>query len=295
MAVPAEPYYGKYHGHKTTYLAAVEAALRADGGPDAAVAWLVGDSSLDNKFWLPCSRTRTPAVNGFEAVLSPPSMKRDVAYWTNKYLADAPPSGTPAPFCINAAVEESTIGNRKGALLPQDEFVRDQMRAEDTLIVSVGGNDIALRPTAATAASILALVTQPMSWLEKGSALGLGHMIRLFKDSVETYLAALCAKTRPKKIVICMIYYLDDDPESESWANATLRCLGYNSNPGKLQLLIRRVYQEATCKIKVDGVVIEPFPLFEVLDGKSPAEHEARVEPSVIGGEKMGKAFAALV
>ena len=183
----------------------------------------------------------------------------------------------------------------KGALLPQDEFVRDHMRAEDTLIVSVGGNDIALRPTAATAASILALVSQPMSWLEKGSALGLSHMIRLFKDSVETYLAALCAKTRPRKIVICMIYYLDEDPASESWANPTLRCLGYNSNPGKLQLLIRRVYQEATCKIKVDGVAVEPFPLFEVLDGKNPADYEARVEPSVLGGEKMGKAFAALV
>ena len=72
--------------------------------------WLLGDSSLDNKYWLPSPGTRTPAVNGFEAVLSPPTMRRDVAYWTNKHLADA--TAGVAPFCLNAAVEESTIGHR---------------------------------------------------------------------------------------------------------------------------------------------------------------------------------------
>ena len=66
----------------------------------------------------------------------------------------------------------------------------------------------------------------------------------------------------------------------------------YDSNPGKLQL---RVHQAATCKVKVDGVAVEPFPLLEALDGKNPASHGAQVEPSVHGGEQMGKACAALV
>jgi hypothetical protein len=53
--------------------------------------------------------------------------------------------------CVNAAVEESTIGGRAaGALLPHDEFVRDHLSPRDVVIASLGGNDIALKPTLAT-------------------------------------------------------------------------------------------------------------------------------------------------
>eukprot|EP00964_Phaeocystis_antarctica_P075395 scaffold46517_cov50-Phaeocystis_antarctica.AAC.1 len=36
-------------------------------------------------------------------------------------------------------------------MLAQDQFVRDHIEATDTLVVSVGGNDVALRPSVATA------------------------------------------------------------------------------------------------------------------------------------------------
>ena len=45
--------------------------------------------------------------------------------------------------------------------------------------------------------------------------------------------------------MVCMIYYPDENP-TPSWAGPALGALGYNTNPQKLQLLIRRAFVEAT-------------------------------------------------
>jgi hypothetical protein len=42
-----------------------------------------------------------------------------------------------------------------------------------------------------------------------------------------------------------MIYYPDEN-NVPSWANAALGALGYNRNPARLQLLIRKIFEEAT-------------------------------------------------
>ena len=42
-----------------------------------------------------------------------------------------------------------------------------------------GGNDIALHPSVKTGLSVASLVSQPSSWIESGSALGLGHMVNV--------------------------------------------------------------------------------------------------------------------
>ena len=86
---------------------------------------------------------------------------------------------------------------------------------------------------------------------------------------------------------------MDENPKAESWANIILKCLGYNSNPAKVQLLIKKIYEVATRQIAVEGVEVVAFPLFEVLDGKDTTDYVARVEPSVTGGQKMGRAFVA--
>jgi hypothetical protein len=62
---------------------------------------------------------------------------------------------------------------------------------------------------------------------------------------VEKYIEKLTSKTRPKKILVCMIYYLDENP-TPSWAGAALGALGYNSNPHRIQLLIRKIFEAAT-------------------------------------------------
>ena len=91
-------------------------------------------------------------------------------------------------------------------------------------------------------------------------------------------------------IVVCMIYYLDETPGG-SWADRVLSLLGYDRDPSKLQLLIRKIFEEATSKIDIEGTTVVPFPMFTVLDGKNSKDYEQRVEPSVQGGKKLGEAF----
>ena len=45
--------------------------------------------------------------------------------------------------CINTAVEATSLNSRSwGMLLEQDEFIRDTIRPDDVLVVSIGGNGI---------------------------------------------------------------------------------------------------------------------------------------------------------
>ena len=114
-----------------------------------------------------------------------------------------------------------------------------------------------------------------------------------------------------------MIYY-PDEAQTPSWANPALGALGYNTNPAKLQMLIRKAYDEATrqvfdsektqetnlsthivkhlCStIRIEGSEVIAVPLFNVLDGKRSEDYIARVEPSAIGGRKMAEFFLDLI
>lgn len=197
---------------------------------------------------------------------------------------------------LTGAVEESTLADRgRGQLLAQDQFVRDNLESSDVLAISIGGNDIALRPSPTTIACMVALLLQPESMIESGSAVGLGHFVQLFKDEVAQYIRSVVAVTKPRLVVACMIYFPDEVPGG-SWADRILSMLGYNSNPGKLQKMIRRVYADATAQIgEVDGIKVLPCPFFEILDGKNSADYCARVEPSPVGGQKMARGLVQAV
>jgi hypothetical protein len=99
---------------------------------------------------------------------------------------------------------------------------------------------------------------------------------------VQKYIEKLTTKTKPKKILVCMYYYLDEAPTS-SWAGLALECLGYNRTPEKLQTL--RAFEEATSKINNTGCEMIPVPLFNVMVGKNSRDYVQRVEPSSQGGE----------
>jgi len=116
----------------------------------------------------------------------------------------------------------------------------------------------------------------------------LGYLRHLFGKRVELYIKQLTAKTKPKKILVCMIYYPDEN-RTPSWAAGALGALKYNSDPGHIQLLIRRAFEEATSQIKIPGSEVIPVPLFDVLDGSRSEDYVARVEPSAIGGKKMAE------
>jgi hypothetical protein len=102
--VNAGSFYAEYKGHPLELCENIHSTLSvADSRP---CIFLAGDSSLDNKHWYfdgfaskknqlkrsPPPHFVAPALNGFETLLSPPRMVKDVAY--------VPPL-TPKPNCMS--------------------------------------------------------------------------------------------------------------------------------------------------------------------------------------------------
>lgn len=312
-------FYSEYHGHKVEHLEKLLPHLRSSSD---SIIWTAGDSSLDNKYWF---NNHKPAVGAYKSCLRPPTSICDVTYWLN-FLADQrnhDSSGNRSMdenkghgrriAAINTAVEASTLNERSYRLRPQDIFLRDNISREDTLVVSVGGNDVAMMPTPCTIFSMAGLLALPMSCIRRGvscctlpvndcccgcgpstcSCLGsfppcLGYFRHLFGIRVKKYIEKITSKTRPKRILVCMIYFLDEAP-TPSWAGGALGAMGYNRNPAKLQLFIKKIFEEATSQIKIEGTEVIPIPLFNALDGKCSQDYVARVEPSAIGGKKMAE------
>lgn len=67
-----------------------------------------------------------------------------------------------------SSVEATTLNQRNLRLLPQDRFLRDNITSNDVLIVSIGGNDIALAPTPCTIVAMAGLLCLPYDWIENG-------------------------------------------------------------------------------------------------------------------------------
>ncbi|KAF2829063.1 hypothetical protein CC86DRAFT_368171 [Ophiobolus disseminans] len=284
-------FYFEWKGHQISDLVQFRNITLAER-PDKPIVYLAGDSSLDNKFWL----HKTIAEIGVDSpsiyykTLNKPQPKADVAFWMNHLLGER-------ATCINTAVEESMLRDRDEELLSHDEFIRDNMRPEDVLIVSVGANDVALRPLPWTIAHMLRLAwLTPRKSLEDCSAGSLTYFKHLFGTKVQDYIVRLTAKTKPRAVVVCMIYFpLEAQFGQQSWAELQLKALGYNSFPGQLQEAIRAMYKIATNQIKVEGTEIVPYALHEVLDGRSPDDYTARVEPNHEGGRKMAVKFVELL
>ena len=148
-------FYTPFYGHNVQDLSVALAAMRRRHD---RVVWLAGDSSLDNKYWF---EDVASALNGYEDFLTPQVMKKDVCYWINeRCVAENKSMG-----CINTAVEATCLNDRAfGRLLAQDAFLRDNMAEEDVLVVSVGGNDVALQPLLCTALNLAALVCCTPAW-----------------------------------------------------------------------------------------------------------------------------------
>ncbi|CAD7943395.1 unnamed protein product [Amoebophrya sp. A25] len=343
-------YYANYHGHQVQHLVRTKTLLtelywperqsREDprpGDKKGGFIYLLGDSTLDNKHWLYSNvsmkdipdtlvRDGLPACNGYEQILSRPQRSiPDVAYWLNRAIADssrASPSrrssdsSAPLPhyIAVNAAVEESTLGQRRRGLLPHDKFVADAFGKEDILLFSCGGNDIALAPGLSTIINIASAVfcASLFGSREDGYTPGLTHFAELFGKQTKDFIQNVvwssggegggCSTIKPKLIVVCMLYFLDEDSSQYSWANATLSFLRYNIDPTMLQNFIRYCFKEGTKNIRVNTsrdtpndpateIPVLAVPLFETLDGKDTRDYVARVEPSVAGGKKLGYAL----
>ncbi len=299
----AEEFYGTYHGHSPVLLEALFNHLVAEPrrqGIAVRVVFLAGDSSMDNKYWIP---HREPSVNGYEDVLRPRTAAvPDIAHQLNKLFAATGSGATGTRFvCINCAVEESTIGvRRKGtSLLLQDEFLRDHITPDDIICCSVGGNDIALKPTVATVVGV--------GWLSRcasaaniaaGTAWGMGHLQTLFGEDLRGYLNALCSKQRPCLVVPSVIYYPDMNAKAASWANVVLKAIGYNTTPATVQNVIDRVVVDVRTQVTAGTVNAQAgrvAALSEALNGTHTYDYVARVEPSAQGGIKIAQLFVKIL
>ena len=113
MPIDSRDFYAEYHGHTVEHLREVHEVLRVteSGGRDRRpLIWLAGDSSLDNKYWIPrpttvalalcasasggeglkplhlppparlpaCTLDVQNATGGYEKVLDPPMSRQDV-------------------------------------------------------------------------------------------------------------------------------------------------------------------------------------------------------------------------
>ena len=340
--VSSSAYYSTYYGHTASDLAVIELALRRrsprgglgegletpslDSQRARSIVWLLGDSSLDNKVWLSTSSEESAqALNGFEHVLAPPTMRQDVEYHVNALLMERKLNTKYA--CINTAVEATSLNDRAfGRLLEQDAFAARHLQPQDTLVVSLGGNDVALAPLLCTAINMLGLVfctarqpcmatattcvpniypfvgdcgcllcgvpgclvATPLAWPPF-----FGYFVDLFKNRIEAYVQRIIdrAPNKPRRVVVCTIYY-PAEARQPSWAQAALSALRYDVDPKRLQRAIRAIFTHATSKIRLRGVPqVVPLPLYEALNPLDADDYVARVEPSAKGGRKIAEAI----
>jgi len=281
-------FYSQYNGHPIDDLQTTADRMR---GQRQRIVWLAGDSSLDNKHWLFQGQDKSStalfddatvygdAIGIYKDVLSPPKMVKDVGYWMNSWLDQH--SGDIG--CINAAVEATTLRQRSENLLSQDYFIMKNLADDDVLVVSIGGNDVALSPSTETMQSIGPLLQGP-SHSRYDQAVS--HFKDLFQGQVETYIKRLTSNKMPAAVVVCMIYF-PLEHATDSWCNGSLGRMSYDTSPALLQSAIRSMYDLATVDIQLPGTTVIPVPLFEVLDGKHRNDYHHRVEPSVCGGRTL--------
>ena len=173
----------------------------------------------------------------------------------------------------------------RDAAYSQDAFIQENIRSRVMLVVSIGGNDIALAPSIFTVLALILLMLTPWPLLCCWHP-GVLYFRFMFQCQVQCYANKLTSRTRPVKIACCMIYNLDE-ANVDSWANCVLCLLCYSCFPCLLQNRINLAFELGISKIKVEGSKVVPVRLADALDGKSTEDYHQRVEPSVKGGRKM--------
>jgi hypothetical protein len=136
--------------------------------------------------------------------------------------------------------------------------------------------------------------SSPISLLESGMMIG--YFKDFFRSRIEGMVNKIISVKKPKKVIVNMIYYPQEDPEEGAWSNNALWLLGYDRDPSKLQLIIRKVYESLKNDgLNIEGTEVQIVPLFKVLDPKNPNDYISRVEPSIQGGRKMANAILDVI
>lgn len=246
-------FQSNYYGHIISDLQIILTHFKKKR--DISFVWLCGDSSLDNKYW---AYGTGYALNGFEEILH--HMPLDVGYHLNKECKN----NNSKKVVLNCAVEESTLGERivsstNVKLTPHDIFIQQNIGKKDVLVVSLGANDIALKWdfwTVYNAVKLYCLNSQKSIENDISKCWGGPYFIDLFKNKTQQYLTVMLSKTLPSKVIVCCIYFPDENTYTwgGSWANYLLRMLMYDTNPTILQSVIKGIYKKCHMEIKIPGI-----------------------------------------
>ena len=280
--VNAIVFYTNYKGHPLEDIYRLVKKFREN---QRRIVWLVGDSSLDNKHWLFEEDKATTtlslenkwcakAINGYEQVLTPPRMVKDVCYWINTQLENTD------MVCVNAAVEEACLGDAPNA---HDGFVLSHLKSGVFVIISIGGNDLILKPSPSTLVSMgIGTYLIPNWCLNSALAWFPNPLYDLFVTRTQEYVDLFFKASR---IVVCTPYF--PCLSGGGWASRILNQIDMD----KAQTTIRYVHNQYHKSLKG---IFYALPLYDVLDYKCEDDYKYRVEPSVQGGFKMGREIATI-
>lgn len=276
--VDALRFYRQYYGHPLEDLVSVKNYFRSVG---KRIVWLVGDSSLDNKHWLfEEDKNKSTldisnvwcaeAINGYENIFDPPRMIRDVCYWVNTFLVNTNLA------CINTAVEESCLKDSPSAY---DYFVISHIQDGDVVIISIGGNDLILKPSSSMLVAMgLGNYLIPQFCLDTALVWLPNPLSELFERSTQEYVDLFSGKKIEK--IVCTPYF--PCVNGDGWASRMLNRIHMD----KAQTVIRFVHENYHKSLKnIDATV----PLYEALDYQNDGDYKYRVEPSVQGGRKIAE------
>ncbi len=287
-------FYSEYYGHPLDLITTVHKSLREQG---KRIVWLLGDSSLDNKYWIGSKIPifyQAPLCNGYENIFGLSGKKKqpfgvsDICFWINHCL-----NQKQSPFAaINCAVEASTLYDRCDTLLGHDEFVQTHLQKDDTIIVSIGGNDIILNPSLRIIVCLFLAIYVIPEYFHSTSLfkfIFLSPLRTLFHDELKIYIDKICCHQKPCQIILCSYYY--PCINGTGWADKMLKLAGYEKYPKKIQNLFNIVSND----ILPNSSEITRIDLSTILSPEDETDYISRVEPSVTGGKKISQRFCDIM
>lgn len=270
--------YDTYYGHPVEHLQHI-----IDNKSDeiTTIVYLAGDSSLDNKHWIP-ENERLPVSSKISKFMTREyaKCKPDVAYWVNRVS----PSYI---LCMNCAVEEAKISTKiNHGLNAQDILIRDNITKDDVLVISIGGNDVAL-------ASDISTILAMGCLLYITTALPKWYLLHKFKTQLREYIEKLTTVTQPKTIILCSIYY--PCKYGNGWSTRFLDRISYDTNPELIHQFIDDFHEYV-----IDGLVgeldnVHSLKLSDILDWETSEHYISRVEPSSTGGKCIAKEIIQII
>lgn len=275
-------YYSEYYGHPINDLDYLVNNLFKN----KSKIYIIGDSTMDNKHWLKSKSCES--VNGYEKVLK--SMVPDINFYINYYL-----NQFEIPYVsINAAVEESCI-IEKSKLNDHDKFVSKNIKDEDILIVSIGGNDVGTKlDTSMMINLVTSLFMYDPETIEKNPQKIIPEILKRFQINLKKYIKDIIGQVKPKLIIICGFFF-PCFHEQDSWANNMLNLIDYKKNYNKIHSVTKSIYEHGIKSIEFDDIEIKTIPLYEVLDFKDKNDYVARVSASDEGGFKIGRELIRII